>query len=130
MYYADRLCNLVLLPGPRHRPPVRLRAGTEVSFGRGDLSVCPLGGALQGPMNLFFPIGGVSPRGPRRDNTRRALFLTVGSLLCFVDSPRHRPHVWFPFGSRQLHRPEETRPCWTSSFRQVMPQKFVKLFLV
>ena len=44
----------------------RFRVGTEVTFGRGDLSVCPQG-AFWGPMNLLFLIGGVSPRGPHRD---------------------------------------------------------------
>ena len=38
-----------------------------MTLGRGDLRVCPLGGALQGPMNPLFLIEGVSPRGPRRD---------------------------------------------------------------
>ena len=38
------------------------RLSTEVTFGRGDLSVCPLGG-FAGAMNRLLLIGGVSPRG-------------------------------------------------------------------
>ena len=48
-------------------PPSRVRVSTEVTFGRGDLSVCPLGGFIGRPMNILFLVGGVSPRGPHRD---------------------------------------------------------------
>ena len=45
------------------------RVSAEVTFGRGDLSVCPLGGFTGAHDHLIsFLIGGVSPRGPRRDN--------------------------------------------------------------
>ena len=40
---------------------------TAVTFGRGDLSVCPLGVVRGGPGTCFFLIGGVSPGGPHRD---------------------------------------------------------------
>ena len=46
-------------------PDARHRVSTEVTFGRGDLSVCPLG-SLQGPRNILSLFGGVSPRGAHR----------------------------------------------------------------
>ena len=64
----------------------RSRVTTDVTFGRGDLSVCPLG--VKVPMNVLLLIGGVSPRGPHRDKHQGHFFL--GALLCFVDRLREQ----------------------------------------
>ena len=70
-------------PGPPNEARRRMlrggpgRVSTEVAFGRGDLSVCPLG---QGPGSILFLIGGVSPRGPHRE-TLRALLHRGTSVL-------------------------------------------------
>ena len=42
------------------------RVSTGVTFGRGDLSVCPPGVSI-GAQGVLFLLGGVSPRGPHRD---------------------------------------------------------------
>ena len=42
------------------------RVSTEVTFGRGDLSVCPLGGLI-GAQECLVSHWRVSPRGPHED---------------------------------------------------------------
>ena len=61
------------------------RVSTEVTFGRGDLSVCPIG-VFIGPMHLLFLIGGVPPRGPNRDKHYGPF--SLGALLCLNESAR------------------------------------------
>ena len=57
---------------------------SEATFGRGDLSECPVG-TLQGPRNTSFRSGGVSPWGPHRDKTPRALRLGGTSVTRWDD---------------------------------------------
>ena len=74
---------LSLLQRIRAFPPLScdFRVSTEVTFGRGDLSVCPLGGFTWGQRNVLFLTGGVSPQGSPQGQTLRAPLLRGASVL-------------------------------------------------
>ena len=60
---ADCHCPVALPPAPK-LPGGRwtFRVGTEVTFGRGDLSICPLRGFMGGPGMCCFELEGVFPQ--------------------------------------------------------------------
>ena len=60
------------------------RVSTEATFGRGDLSVCPLGGFI-GAQECFISNWRSVPQGSPREQTLRALLLK-GHFQCFIGS--------------------------------------------
>ena len=69
---------------PRPETPIpEHQISTEVTFDRGDLSVCPLEVFTGAREQHFSKWGGRPPRGPSRDEHRG--HFSLGSLLCFIE---------------------------------------------